>query len=251
VWPLIGIALVGCAAMALGIGGRWSVLVAVWSYRSVSSIGAVAGGFDSVILNAGWLLFLSQSTATLSWDCKRRTGSWTSDDEVPAWPRYLAVWQLVILYTATGMMKASASWTFADGYSALYWFLQDPNWVRFDMRWVGTLYPLTQLATALVWHFEVFAPVMLLALHFRSTADRPGRLRRWFNRFDLRLAWVSFGMSLHLGIFVLMDVGPFSWITMSYYLCLFTPEELEAAARRVRRRLLPLPPPPTPARSNA
>jgi hypothetical protein len=55
-------------------------------------------------------------------------------------------------------------------------------------------------------------------------------------------------MSLHLGIFVLMDVGPFSWITMSYYLCLFTPEELEAAARRVRRRLLPSP---NPAPSNA
>lgn len=233
VWAMIGVALVACAAMTVGLGGRWSVLVAVWAYRSVSSIGSTAGGYDAVILNAAWLLFLSRSTATLSCDCRLRTGSWTSQEPVAAWPRYLAVFQLVVIYLATGLMKTSASWTFADGYSALYWFLQDPTWARFDMSWTAWVYPATQVATALVWHFETTAPIILLVFHYRDTADRSGRLRALFNRRDLRRYWAGFGVAMHLGIAVLLDMGPFSWITLSYYFCLWSPAEIDAAWSRL------------------
>jgi hypothetical protein len=41
---------------------------------------------------------------------------------------------------------------------------------------------------------------------------------------------------MHIGILVLMNMGPFSWISMAYYLCLWRPEELEALARKLFRR---------------
>lgn len=232
--PLTAVACLLCGAMALGAGGRWTIFAAALAYRSLSTIGAGSGGYDNMIGNAVWLLFLSDSTTTLSVDCKRRTGSWQSDQTVSAWPRLLVIGQLCLLYVATGLQKTSASWTFADGYSALYWFLQDPTWIRFDQAWTGRLYPVTQAMTFVVWHFEVTAPVLLLILYFRTTAERPGRVRAWFNQRDLRLGWAAIGVSMHLGIAALLNMGPFSWISLAFYLCLWRPEEIERWLARAR-----------------
>ena len=38
-----------------------------------------------------------------------------------------------------------------------------------------------------------------------------------------------------IGILVLLNVGPFSFISLAYYLCLWTPDELERAVARIRR----------------
>ncbi len=229
VWPLTGVAIVACLAMALGVGGRAAVLAATVAYKSLSFIGYQSGGYDSMISNACWLLFLGNASATLSFDCWRKHRRWQSDEPVSAWPRYLVIAQLVVIYTFTGLQKSSASWTFADGYSALYWFLQDPCWVRFDMAWVAWVYPLSQLCTFVVWHFEVTAPILLLVYYFRRTRNRPGRLRAAFNRFDLRKPWAAIGIGMHLGIAALLDMGPFSWISLAYYVCLWRPEELRIA----------------------
>lgn len=237
--PLTAVACVLCVAMAAGAGGRWTILGAALAYRSLSTIGAGSGGYDNMIGNAVWLLFLSDSTATLSLDCRRRTGRWHSDAEISAWPRFILIGQLCLIYLATGLQKTSASWTFADGYSALYWFLQDPTWIRFDQTWTGHLYPLTQALTFVVWHFEVTAPVLLLILYFRRTAGRPGRVRGWFNRRDLRLGWAAIGVSMHLGIAALLNMGPFSWISLAYYLSLWRPEEIEAWLERAQLTLRP------------
>ena len=117
------------------LAGRWTILLTVWCYRSVSSVGFANGGYDAMILNAAWLLFLGDATATLSLDSIRRTGRLVSDRLISAWPRYLLIFQLVLIYTLTGMQKSSASWTAADGFSAIYWFLQDPTWLHFDASW--------------------------------------------------------------------------------------------------------------------
>jgi hypothetical protein len=229
VWPVTIAATLFSAAMVLGLGGRATVFLAALAYRSVSY---GSGGYDSMISNAAWLIFLADSTATLSLDCRIREGRFTSEREVPAWPRFLAIGQLVLIYTATGLQKSSASWTFADGYSALYWFLQDPTWIRFDTSWTADVYPLTQVMTFAVWHFEVTASLLLLVLYFRDDPTRPGRIRGLFNRRDLRVPWAMFGVGMHLGIALLLDMGPFSWISLAFYLCLLHPDEIAAAARR-------------------
>jgi hypothetical protein len=223
-------------AMAAGLGGRIMVLAALYAYRSVSTIGGTWASYELAIFNAAWLLVLAQPTATLSLDCRIRRGSWVSEATVSAWPRYLLIFQLVVIYSYSGLHKVSPSWNFLGGYTALYYILQDPTWASMDNGWMAHIYPLIQLAGAVTWHFEMAAPLLLLVFWYRDTAERPGRLRALFNRRDLRRYWVLLGVSLHLGILVFMEVGPFSLISMAYYICLWGPDELSAAARYVRVR---------------
>jgi hypothetical protein len=155
---------------------------------------------------------------------------------VSAWPRHLLIFQILFVYTATGLQKTSILWTPAGEYAALYYVLQDPTWTRFDGELFATLYPVTQLATAVTWHWEQLSLGLLLYYYFRQTRDRPGRLRRWFLRWDLRVAWVAIGIALHIGILVLLSVGPFSLVAMAYYVTLFSPDEVERWGHVVARR---------------
>jgi hypothetical protein len=74
---------------------------------------------------------------------------------------------------------------------------------------------------------------LLLALWYRSTAERPGRRRAFFNRLHYRGLFVLVGLCIHGSLFVLMNVEPFNWVTLSYYVCLFRPEEWHAAWQRL------------------
>lgn len=234
VWAMTLTALAAGALLALGLGGRVTAFVALQSYLAVTDLnGLASGGDDRLLVNALWLLVLARATATLSLDCRLRIGRWASDEAVPAWPRYLLIVQLVIVYAAAGWQKISEDWLPGGEMSALYYILQIPSWQRYGMAWLARYYPLTQLATAVTWFFEAGAPLLLLALWYRRTAERPGWLRALFNRLRYRDVFVAVGVSLHVGIMLLMNVEPFSWVALSYYLCLFRPEEWRALARRL------------------
>jgi hypothetical protein len=229
VWMVTAGCLVFAVLLVAGLGGRLTVLVALQSYLALSGLNKPSGGGDDRLLtNALWLLFLSRCTETLSLDCRRRTGRWVSVDPVPAWPRYLAVWQLVLVYFCTGMQKISLHWLPGGDLSALYYILQQPSWQRWDMTWLAHVYPLTQAATLATWLFEVLAPLLLLALWYRRTKDRPGLCRRLVNWLDYRRCFVLAGAAMHAGILLLMNVEPFSWVTLSFYLCLFSGAEWQA-----------------------
>jgi hypothetical protein len=237
VWFVVALTLLAGLATAAGLGGRLAPFVALQGHLSLTGLNPDAvGGYDWLLTNALWLLVLSCSTATLSLDCRLRTGMWRSDEPVPAWPRYLAIYQIVLVYWSTGLHKLSAAWTPFGGFSALYYILQEPNWQRWDMHRLAWVYPLTQVATAVSWLWEVTAPLLLLALWYRRTAERPGRLRAFCNRIPLRRAWIAIGLCVHLGILVFMNVGPFSWVALSYYVCLFRPEEWPVAVPRPWKR---------------
>lgn len=236
VTAVVAITLAAGLLTAGGLGGRLSVFVALQGYLALVRLnGDATGGYDAAISNGLWLLVFARSTETLSLDCRIRTGQWTRDRPVPAWPRYLAVFQLVLIYWSTGLHKLSATWTPAGGFSALYYILQQPTWQRWDMSWLAWAYPLTQIGTAVTWVWEVTSPLLLLALWYRATASRPGWLRRLFNRINYRRVFVTIGVLVHIGIAVLLEVGPFSWVMLSYYICLYRPEEW----RRRRERLGP------------
>ncbi len=234
VWGMTLTALVSGALLALGLGGRLTAFVALQSYFAVTGLSPHScGGDDRLLNNALWLLVLARSTATLSLDCRLRTGRWRSDELIPAWPRYLVIVQLVLLYGSTGLQKIGVDWVPGGGFGAIYYILQEPAWVRWDMSWLAWVFPLTQIATAVTWLFEVSAPLLLLALWFRNTPERTGWFRALFNRINYRRLFVVVGVSLHLSLFVLMNVEPFSWVTLSYYCCLFRPEEWQALGRRL------------------
>jgi len=233
IWTLVAVSLLASLALTLGVLSRLSAFVALQGFLALTWMNASAGGsYDDLITNALWLLVLADSSATLSLPVRLRGGSWRSDAQVLAWPRYLIIGQIVVVYFTTALQKVSAYWTPGGDYSALYYILQQPTWQRADMRWVARYFPLTQIMTAATWFWELGSPAVLLALWYRDTRTRPGRLRAFCNRVDLRALFCAFGVLLHLGIFALMEVGPFSWITLSYYLTLWSPDEWRALTRR-------------------
>ncbi|MEM7156901.1 MAG: HTTM domain-containing protein [Myxococcota bacterium] len=223
-WTLVGSGLALATAMVLGLGGRITVFATLQVYYALATAGStLTGGYDTLITNALWLLVFADTTATLSLDCRLRTKRWRSDRLVMAWPRYLVIAQLIVVYGCTGLYKLSPVWTPGGDLSALYWVFQEPTWRRFDMSFTADVFWATQFMTGVTWWWEVLAPLMFLVYWFRYTADRGGRLRGWVNRYDLRKPWAAIGVSLHLGILVLLNVGPFSPISLAYYLCLIPP----------------------------
>lgn len=234
IWPLVWATLAGAACVTLGLGGRVVAFLTLQGYTGLTGLNWTAsGGYDAMLGNALWLLVLGNGTAAWSLDAVVRARRGLEPRTIYAWPRYLVILQLVVVYTATGLQKSSALWTPAGGYEALYWVLVEPTWRRFsDPTFAADLAPWLRVATAVTWHWECAAPLLLLFLWYRRTAGRPGRLRRWSNRLDLRGWWLGIGVALHLGILALLDVGPFSFATLAYYPAVLTPEELRSAFRR-------------------
>lgn len=235
VWALWSCAVVGAALSTLGLGGRWPMLFTQQCYWALVSVNAnSSGGYDVLICVALLLLFFSRSTETLSLDCWLRHRRLTRSVKIPAWPRYLLLIQLMVMYSATGFQKIGLSWTPMGGYTALHYVMYDPTWTRFAPDWVNSVGPLLRIATAVTWHWEQLSILMLPVLYYRLTRYRSGRLREWLNRWDLRIPWAVVGIGMHAGILLLMNVGPFSWISMSYYVLLWSGSELERGVRRIR-----------------
>ncbi len=243
-WTLVISTLVAAVGLVLGVGGRATALIAGQGLIALSGLNAHArSSYDGLLINSLWLLVLSDSVATLSLSCRWRTGRWTSHRMVAAWPRYLIIAQLGVLYFFTGLHKVSIYWTPAGGFSALYYILQQPSWQYGSMHWLAYVYPMTQVATAMTWFFELGWPLAWLALYFRMHPERPGRIRRVFNRLRVRSIYAVVGFGMHVTIAIVMDVGPFTYVTLAYYPCLFRPSEVRMAGRRVvgfiRRRRAP------------
>jgi hypothetical protein len=233
-------ALLGAVFMLLGLFGRWPILLTLQCYLALTSLSpTTSGSYDALITNALWILFLSRSTASLSLDCRLSQGEWLNATSVPAWPRHLLIVQLMFVYFVAGLSKVGAGWELFGNATALHYILYDPV-----STWGEPGYPpafawLFDLGTRVTVLFEYTAPVLLLVYYFRATRIGPGRLRRWFNRFDLRIPWALCGIALHLGILALMDVGPFSHISLAYYVCLWHPREISRWATRQSPSITP------------
>ena len=219
---LVAAAGLGAVLLVLGLGSRVAALSTLQCCLALFSLHpGTGGGHDRLIVNGLWLLFLAPSDATLSLWSRIRTGSWVSTTPAPAWVRYLIVYQIVLVYTCTGVQKLGSDWWPWGDFRAVYYSLLTPSWQRWEsLAWVADLYPLTQAGTAVTLLWEMTWGLVLLALHYRATRTRPGRLRALFNRLDVRRLYVWTGIGVHLGIWAMMNLGPFSWITLTYYLSL-------------------------------
>jgi len=248
VWGLLLFAMLGSLTLFAGLGGRLTPFLTLHAYAAVTSINSQAGGgYDPLLTNAMWLLAIGNGATTLSLDARLKTGSFSGGPEVFAIARRLLVFQILIVYGTTGLQKLSPVWTPAGGYSALYWVFQEPTWNRFDMKWTANVYPLTQIASAVTWHWELSAFGMFLYLWYRLTPERGGGVRRLANRYDLRLPYLGVGVLLHVGILLALCVGPFSYASLAYYPAFFSWSELRHP-RALRFRLSA---PPKPAEAAA
>lgn len=165
---------------------------------------ALSSGSDDVLKAALFLLLLSPSGLAFSLDARRlrRKGRLPPGPAfTPAWPVRVLQIQLCILYLTTGLAKLRT-----EG-------VNDPTWWRgtsihyvlnyvIMTRWSYAQLPLpfwiTRIMTYVSVGWEVlFTPLVL----FRWT-------RKW-------VLW--FGVAFHLGIWLTLEVGWFSFYTLSLY----------------------------------
>lgn len=192
-------------------------------------------GIDRMIRIVMLILAFSGCGRAWSIDAKRKFGKWRGDgSEVLAWPRYLILAQLVLMYCAAGFSKGGTLWFPWGGYAALYVILQDPIYAIFDFAWLAHpfWYFLTQLGTAGTHIWEMAAPIVLLAAYYRRTADKGGRVRTLFNRLPVRTTYVLVGVAFHLLLAGTVRIGVFPWAMMSFYPAFYRPDEIERFLRR-------------------
>ncbi|RMG99515.1 MAG: hypothetical protein D6705_03030 [Deltaproteobacteria bacterium] len=211
----------------MGLRPRLAALVGGQTWIALSRLNPdTKGSYDALLVAILFLLAVARTDRALSPFARR--------GRVLRYPRLLMAVQLAAVYGSTALHKVSAAWTPAGGYSALYYILQQPSWHRFDMRWAAHVYPLTQVATAVVWWFELSFPLLVAVLVARNMGPAPVvRLGRM--RMDLRTPWVVTGVAMHLCILAAMEVGPFSLIILSLYPSLYTPREVRTALARLAR----------------
>lgn len=218
-------------AFAAGVFTRVTGVLAWIGFRTLADLNNHSGGsYDELLKNEMFILLLSGAGGALSVDAWWRG----TKANIPAWPRYVLLFQLVLMYWSTGLQKVSAGWVPGGKADALWYIFQQPTWHRMDMRWLAPFYPVTQVATLGTWFFEVGAPFLLLALWWRHTRTRGGWLRAQANRLDARALFLFWGFLMHLGIEATMEVGAFSFGSLALYVCAWHPDELSAFWRRLR-----------------
>lgn len=220
VWGLIVAGMGLSAALVAGRGGWVVPLLLIHVGKALFSLhSASGGGHDRVLFNALFLLIFARGDRA----------------QVAAWPRYVAVYQLALIYWTTGVQKIGEEWMPWGGFSALYYALQLPEWRRVELGFLAEQpwYFATQVGTAVTMGFEWTAPLLVALVYWAETSERPGRLRGWANRLRLREVYVVTGVCLHLGIWVTMQVGPFSPAMLAYYACLYPPESWARLRQRV------------------
>jgi uncharacterized membrane protein YphA (DoxX/SURF4 family) len=184
-------------------------------------------GGDNVLRIFLFLMVLAPAGAAWSLDARwRRKGS----PEVPAWPRRLVIFQLTVVYVATGIMKMGPSWTFLDGWSAVYLSLNLPGISRWPGDWAASawIYPLTQIGTFVSgwWETTFFLVPLNMRLRRRVAEGKKfGPIRRLLARWDLRVPYILVGLVMHVSLTVLLDLGLFSVVMLSLYPCLLHPHE--------------------------
>jgi len=228
-WIVYVTALVSTLTFGLGLLTRVSGLFLLFASTQFAQIlGQSDRGIDIAIRIVLVLLICSQSGATLSVDCRRKHGAWTSDTLISAWPRYLIIVQLCWMYFGAGIHKTQAAWWPSGDWSALYIILQDPHFAREDFGWVAHVYPVTQFGTFATIVFELLAPVFGLALWYRRTAERPGWARAFFNRMRFVEAWLITAIGFHVALMLSLQLGIFPYGMLAFYPAFANPAHLEA-----------------------
>ncbi|HEY4223331.1 MAG TPA: hypothetical protein VGO62_18360 [Myxococcota bacterium] len=228
VLSLCALCLLASLCGALGVVTRVSVLMTYATFRALYGITADARcAYDGLLTNALFLLVLASAGAALSLDTllwrrhprvRALVGAGDENHLVTRWPRMLLVCQMGFLYGGSALMKASSGWVPGGDASALWYILQQPLWTRFADLPAWT-YPLTQVATTVVWCFELCGPLFVLAVFAReSRSARFARVARVFVP-----GYLVIGVGMHLGIELFMEVGAFTGAALAFYPCALRP----------------------------
>lgn len=191
-------------------------------------------GIDDLLRIAAALLGLSGAGARWSVDAWVRGALRRPPvEQVPAWPRYLLLVQLLWVYASAVQHRGDEDWWPHGGLSALGKILSDPHLSRVPPGWLEPVYPLTKLGTFATMLFELSAPLVLLWTWYERTPRWPGKLRRWVVLLRVRWVWIGVGISFHLGIALSMRLGMFPFGMLALYPALLHPDEIGAGLRKL------------------
>jgi hypothetical protein len=227
IWILGTVTCVSAILSALGLFTRPALIVTWLSFRALSSLNAEAkGSYDALYIDILFVLALSQCGRALSLDARFFGRGGTA----ARWPRFMLLFQIGLLYFGSAIVKASSGWVPGGDASALWYILHQPTWARFPSLPLWA-YPITQVATTMAWLFELTAPTIVLAALLRESSPR-GRvlsaLKRVLDRARVLEVYLLFGLMMHLGIEVSMEVGPFCFATIALYPAAIAPDRLRA-----------------------
>lgn len=213
---LVGVVIVSAIFSTIGLYTRVSMLVMWISFRAMTELNPSSrGSYDALLLDVLFVLVLAQTGNALSVDAHFRGKA----GPAPRWPRLLLIFQMGLLYFGSGIGKLSSSWVPGGNASALWYILQQPTWARFpDIP--GWIHPLTQVATTSTWLFETSGLVFLTAALLELSEPRSPRLqklKRFFARIHFVPLYLFFGFTMHIGIEMTMQVGPFSYASLAMY----------------------------------
>ncbi len=230
---LFAIVLGAAIAMMLGVATRVACVVFVLASAQLGYLAPDADrGIDMIVRIVVLILALSMSHARWSVDAvvARMLGR-PMPAEVPAWPRYLLLLQLVWIYVSGGMNKSAAEWGPLGGFRALENIVTDPHVARLPAGWIAPITPLARVATAATMAFELGAPLYLVAYWLVERGRRFARAAMWWRR-----VWIALGVSFHAGIAITLRLGMFPYAMLALYPVLFMPTEIAALVARVQRR---------------
>ncbi len=224
--------------LALGWFSRSSALLLMLLYAQSSAILPEADrAIDMLLRNVLMILACSRCGAIWSLDAIVRTGHVSGDGQpIEAWPRYLIVLQLVVMYFTAGVQKYGQHWWPWGGSSALYVILNDWAYAKYRFGWLihQPFYAFTQLSVFVTMFFQWTYPVVLL--HYFPPRGAPGIFRRWMARWQAHWVWIGVGALFHLAIASTMALGIFPWGMLVLYPAYLHPDEAAALFRRARGR---------------
>lgn len=187
------------------------------------------------------LFYLTIAPAGAVWSLDRRR--WlrrAKDAQAALEPVYIQPWsvrliqiQLCAVYFFTGLAKVGQDWINGE---ALYWVMNDlalTRWPYFRLpvpMWMCRIASWSTLIWEIAFPFLVFLPWLLpRPLAIPALAFMQRMLER------VRALTLLAGVALHVGIFLSMEVGWFSQVTLCWYVVFLNGDWLARQAARLSR----------------
>jgi hypothetical protein len=170
------------------------------------------GGDDLLRCGLFYLMFTpSGAVWSLDWLARRQSLKPEQSREpvrIPAWPLRLMQIQICLVYLGTGLVKLGRNWLEPSDWvtgDAAYWVMNDFAVSRWSFRAFPLPFAVCCLMAWATLIFELGFPLVML-----SSLVRP-----W---------WLLLGVGFHLGVWITMEVGWFSPMSLCWY-ALFVPGE--------------------------
>lgn len=219
--------------MAVGYRTRLATILSVVLMTSFQEHSyAVFAGGDSVLRIIGFILMIAPGIGALSLDrLLKQERVWIDEKrtlprlQMPAWPRLLLTWQMILIYATAGWYKLlDPMWRNGSGTVAS---MSHVEFARFGkpVRDVVAYFSVPLSWGTIGWQISWL--IFLVPLSLRR------RLPSWLRHY--RLYMLAIGVIFHLIILILMDAGIFSIAMLAVYLGIADQDDYDALAAGINR----------------